>query len=101
MSCTPLGDTQDGLDSVKVERSLGRDDDLLRSCGRELVALIEFAWVVGEHAALDARRVTADLLAPLVEHAALVREGRHRPEPGPHVGVLRGDSVGDAFPFAT
>src|SRR5215475_14267004 len=99
MSCTPPGGSQSSLDGGKIERSLGWNDDFLRSRGRELVDVIDVCQPVEEHAALDAGGVTADLLAPLVEHAALMREGRRRPEPGPHVGVLRGDSEGDAFPF--
>src|SRR5260221_5886050 len=93
-------DAQNGLDTGEIERNLGGNDDPLCPGGRELLNVIKIDWAVDEHAALDARLVPADFLAPLVKHAVLVREHRHRPEPGPDVGVLRGRAEGDSFPFA-
>src|SRR5712691_906625 len=100
MSCTPPGGTQGALNGAEVERSAGRNDDLLRSRGRELVDVLDVCRPVEQHAALDARRMSANLLAPLVKDAALVREGRGRPEPGPDVRVLRDHAEYDPFPFA-
>ena len=54
--------------------------------------LVNFFRPVEQDAAFDGGWIPADLLAPLVKDAPLVREGRHRPEAGPDVGVLRGDA---------
>src|SRR5260221_9419578 len=69
-------DAQNGLDTGEIERNLGGNDDPLCPGGRELLNVIKIAWAVDEHAALDARLVPADFLAPLVKHAVLVREHR-------------------------
>src|SRR6185437_8222794 len=92
---------QDSLEVGEVERRRGGNNDLLRSGGYELIDLVNLVRPVEQNAALDGGRIPADLLAPLVEYPRLLREGRHRPEAIPDIGVLRGDAERHSFSLAT